>query len=66
LNIVQTCFTLCFHLSANLTSLSLEENTGHLLATYRPTAKCPNIRHQVNSFYSFFRQVNRTLVVKYC
>lgn len=35
-------------LEANLTSLSLEENTGHLLATYRPTAKCPNIRHQIS------------------
>lgn len=35
-------------LEANLTSLSLEENTGHLLATYRPTNKHPHIRHQVS------------------
>ena len=32
---------------ANLTSLSLEETTGHVLATYRPTARWPNMRHQV-------------------
>lgn len=41
-----------FIYSANLTSLSLEENTGHLLATYRPTNKHPHIRHQAwNNIY---------------
>lgn len=35
-------------LEANLISLSLEENSGHMLATYRPTGKHPYIRHQVS------------------
>jgi len=32
---------------ANLTSLSLEDTTSHILATYRPTSRWPNVRHQV-------------------
>ena len=32
---------------ANLTSLSLDETTSHILATYRPTSRWPNVRHQV-------------------
>jgi len=34
---------------ANLTSLSVEETTSHLLATYRPTTRWPNVRHQVST-----------------
>jgi len=36
----------CVYL-ANLTSLSLEDTTSHILATYRPTSRWPNVRHQV-------------------
>ena len=37
----------------NLTSLSLEETTGHILASYRPTTRNPSLRHQVRVLYTF-------------
>lgn len=37
----------CVLVAGTLASLSLEESTRHILTTYRPSTKHPNIRHQV-------------------
>ena len=36
-------------LTGNLTSLNVDGRTRHLLASFRPSAKYPSVRHQVGS-----------------
>ncbi|KAL4225243.1 RING finger and WD repeat domain-containing protein 3 [Mactra antiquata] len=53
-------------LSGNLTSLHVDPCTHHLLASYRPTAKHPTIRHQLCELITSNISVDPTVIDNVC